>query len=239
MELLKFNKLFHAQIGDLPDEAKRQFGRMYAAFLEGDTGKFSWDDIAPLSSNEVVERASLSSDDITLGESLMGQVAFLKLNGGLGTSMGCEGPKSLVPLSEKTTFLSLICDQVRYLRERWQNSIPFVLMNSFNTDRETRDFLSDSIEFLAFQQHQFPRILVETKGPFLPKDSKHAWNPPGHGDVYWSLMTSGVLDTLLSRGIKYVFISNSDNQNHIYNNYKQALSEIHPNRFSCYFFYKT
>ncbi len=211
MELLKFNKLFHEQMGDLPDEAKRQFGRMYAAFLEGDTGKFSWDDIAPLSSDEVVERASLSPDDINLGESLMGQVAVLKLNGGLGTSMGCEGPKSLVPLSEKTTFLSLICDQIRYLRKRWQKPIPFVLMNSFNTDRETRDFLSDSIEFLAFQQHQFPRILAVTKGPFLPKDSKHAWNPPGHGDVYWSLLTSGVLDTLLSRGIKYVFISNSDN----------------------------
>ncbi|MSR89225.1 MAG: UTP--glucose-1-phosphate uridylyltransferase [Candidatus Margulisbacteria bacterium] len=211
MELLKGNKLFHEQIDGLPDEAKRQFCRMYAAFLEGDTGKFFWDDIDPLSAHEVVERASLSSDDIELGESLMGQVAFLKLNGGLGMSMGCEGPKSLVPLSEKTTFLSLICDQIRYLRKRWQKSIPFVLMNSFSTDRKTREFLSDSIDFLAFQQHQFPRILAATKGPFLPQDSQQAWNPPGHGDVYWSLLTSGVLDTLLSRGITYVFISNSDN----------------------------
>lgn len=35
--------------------------------------------------------------------------------------------------------------------------------------------------------------------------------PPGHGDVYPSLLGSGFLDRLLSKGIKYLFVSNSDN----------------------------
>jgi UDP-N-acetylglucosamine pyrophosphorylase len=35
--------------------------------------------------------------------------------------------------------------------------------------------------------------------------------PPGHGDIYPSLLGSGMLDALVSEGIKYLFVSNSDN----------------------------
>ena len=35
--------------------------------------------------------------------------------------------------------------------------------------------------------------------------------PPGHGDIYPSLLGSGMLDRLRKAGIKYVFVSNSDN----------------------------
>ena len=35
--------------------------------------------------------------------------------------------------------------------------------------------------------------------------------PPGHGDIYSSLLGSGMLDRLIKSGIKYLFVSNSDN----------------------------
>ena len=35
--------------------------------------------------------------------------------------------------------------------------------------------------------------------------------PPGHGDIYCSLLGSGMLDRLVKAGIKYLFVSNSDN----------------------------
>ena len=35
--------------------------------------------------------------------------------------------------------------------------------------------------------------------------------PPGHGDIYPSLLGSGFLDRLIKSGIKYLFVSNSDN----------------------------
>jgi UTP--glucose-1-phosphate uridylyltransferase len=35
--------------------------------------------------------------------------------------------------------------------------------------------------------------------------------PPGHGDIYPSLLGSGMLEKLLAKGIKYLFVSNSDN----------------------------
>lgn len=37
------------------------------------------------------------------------------------------------------------------------------------------------------------------------------WCPPGHGDLYAALLGSGKLDALLEEGIKYMFVSNSDN----------------------------
>jgi UTP--glucose-1-phosphate uridylyltransferase len=37
------------------------------------------------------------------------------------------------------------------------------------------------------------------------------WAPPGHGDVYPSLVGSGMLDALLEHGYRYLFLSNSDN----------------------------
>ncbi len=37
---------------------------------------------------------------------------MLKLNGGLGTSMGLEKAKSLLPVKEGKTFLDLIAEQV-------------------------------------------------------------------------------------------------------------------------------
>ncbi|HSD81851.1 MAG TPA: UTP--glucose-1-phosphate uridylyltransferase, partial [Solirubrobacteraceae bacterium] len=37
------------------------------------------------------------------------------------------------------------------------------------------------------------------------------WAPPGHGDLYIALETSGMLDALLERGYRWAFVSNSDN----------------------------
>jgi UTP--glucose-1-phosphate uridylyltransferase len=43
------------------------------------------------------------------------------------------------------------------------------------------------------------------------QESKTAWYPPGHGDLFNALQRSGVLDRLLSEGKQYLFVSNSDN----------------------------
>ena len=44
---------------------------------------------------------------------LLSATAVLKLNGGLGTSMGLEKAKSLLPVKDGKTFLDLIAEQVR------------------------------------------------------------------------------------------------------------------------------
>ena len=46
---------------------------------------------------------------------MLKKLAVVKLNGGLGTSMGCKGPKSIIPIRNDLTFLDLTVQQVRNL----------------------------------------------------------------------------------------------------------------------------
>jgi len=53
---------------------------------------------------------------------------------------------------------------------------------------------------------------AETMAPATwEKNPSNEWCPPGHGDLYAALAGSGWLDALLSGGVKYAFVSNSDN----------------------------
>lgn len=44
--------------------------------------------------------------------SILDKLAVLKLNGGLGTTMGCVGPKSVIEVREGMTFLDLSVRQI-------------------------------------------------------------------------------------------------------------------------------
>ena len=51
------------------------------------------------------------ADDASMKE-MLDQLVVVKLNGGLGTSMGCKGPKSVIPVRSDLTFLDLTVQQV-------------------------------------------------------------------------------------------------------------------------------
>jgi UTP--glucose-1-phosphate uridylyltransferase len=91
-------------------------------------------------------------------------------------------------------------------------------MNSFNTEADTLASLRPYSDLpvagipLSFLQHRFPKVLQAGLTPASwPDDPDLEWNPPGHGDIYTALVTSGMLENLLAEGICYAFISNSDN----------------------------
>jgi len=90
-------------------------------------------------------------------------------------------------------------------------------MNSFNTDAETKKVLvkySDhNVSISTFQQSKFPRFYKDTLNP-IPKPGVFKagdWYPPGSGDVFASLSSSGLLDKFIQQGKEYVFISNVEN----------------------------
>ena len=62
---------------------------------------------------------------------------MIKLNGGLGTSMGMTKAKSLLEVKDGRTFLDLIAEQILDLRERSGARLPLVLMNSFATQADS------------------------------------------------------------------------------------------------------
>ncbi len=143
------------------------------------------------------------------GRSALNRTARIVLNGGLGTTMGLTGPKSLVKVKNGKRFIDII------IQDAGRENIPLCLMNSDSTHeaicREVAG-ADENLPPLMFFQNMFPKLLQETLMPaFHPEDETLEWNPAGHGDVYNSLYTSGLLDKLLGHGIHYAFISNSDN----------------------------
>lgn len=145
------------------------------------------------------------------GMSLLSNVAVIKLNGGRSTTMGGEVPKGILKAKDGLSYLEIITNQMRRVREEWQVDIPLVLMNSFFTHDATMEIVSRSnVSVLTFIQNQVPRLVEDTLAP-LDTGTDHDWVPPGHGDVYASLRRSGILEKLLADGRKWVFISNLDN----------------------------
>jgi UTP--glucose-1-phosphate uridylyltransferase len=133
-----------------------------------------------------------------------------KLNGGLGTSMGCAGPKSLIKVKGEKTFLDLIVEQVRQLNAKWNKDIPLLLMNSFYTDKETAAFFdSCDVPVMTFEQNMFPRVDAESFLPLNPDEC--GWYPPGHGDFYNCMEQQGILRRLIEQGKDILFMSNVDN----------------------------
>ena len=149
---------------------------------------------------------------------VLDRLVIIKLNGGLGTSMGLSGPKSLLQVKPGTSFLDVIARQVLALRERHRARLPLVLMNSAATRGPSLDALRryDSLCVPGvppdFPQGREPKIRADNWLPARwPADPELEWCPPGHGDIYTALAASGTLDALLSAGLRYAFISNSDN----------------------------
>ncbi len=152
------------------------------------------------------------------GGPLLDQLAVIKLNGGLGTSMGLERAKSLITAKGSDTFLDFIAKQILHLRaSSGAPKLAFYLMDSFSTQADTLAYLKKYPALapdgeLDFLQSKVPKLEVKTLLPIAwPAQPDLEWCPPGHGDLYPSLLGCGLLDKLLARGIRFLFVSNSDN----------------------------
>ena len=149
---------------------------------------------------------------------MLDQLVVVKLNGGLGTSMGLSGPKSLLEVKPGATFLDIAARQVLALRERHGARVPLVLMNSAITRDPSLELLHryDGLAVPGvppdFLQGREPKIGADDFQPAQwPADPELEWCPPGHGDIYPALAVSGTLDALLGAGFRYAFVSNADN----------------------------
>jgi UTP--glucose-1-phosphate uridylyltransferase len=184
------------------------FVNYYKQVSKGATGLISDRELNPVSEEEIADARKQGAYNIA-GEKAYPQAVMIVLNGGLGTSMGLTGAKSLLAVKDEKSFLQLKIEQAE------AKGIGLIFMNSFNTDEDTRAAVAairPSQPPRYFLQHKFPKILRENLAPAQwPPNPELEWNPPGHGEIYTALHTSGLLDKLLADGVMYALIANSDN----------------------------
>jgi UTP--glucose-1-phosphate uridylyltransferase len=194
------------------DAARQTFARLLERLLAGESGAIPGDELEPVHDLPALE--DLPRHDPA---GALARAVVIKLNGGLGTSMGLSGPKSLIEVKPGVTFLDAIVRQVLALRRSHGVRLPLVLMNSFSTREATLAALERYPDLRAdvpldFLQSVEPKLRADDLEPVeWPDDPRLEWAPPGHGDLYPALAGSGMLATLLERGYEYAFVSNSDN----------------------------
>lgn len=191
------------------------FSHYYRLLEGGQTGLIPEDSIDPLTEVPALDQLEV---DPVLARDALAKTVIIKLNGGLGTSMGMERAKSLLPVRDGATFLDLIVEQVLSAREKYGVSLPLLLMNSFRTHAESLAALAHHPRIavrglpLDFVQNQEPKLLAADLTPVVwAADPALEWCPPGHGDLYTAILGSGALDRLLEAGYRYAAVSNSDN----------------------------
>lgn len=232
-------------LDQISENEKSGFINLVTRYLSGEAEQIEWSKIQTPTDEVVVPYDTLAPapEDLEATKKLLDKLVVLKLNGGLGTTMGCTGPKSVIEVRNGFTFLDLIVIQIESLNKKYGCNVPLLLMNSFNTHDDTQKIVekysNSDIEIHTFNQSQYPRLVVDD---FLPLPSKgvtgkDGWYPPGHGDVFPALTNSGKLDAMLSKGKEYVFVANSDNLgaivdlkilNHLINNQNEYCMEVTP-----------
>ena len=129
------------------------FSYYYKKVVEGETGLIFDRDIDPVDKDELKDANTLGSWTAA-GKEAFKHAVRITLNGGLGTSMGLTGPKSLVEVKDGKTFLEIILQQAEHCQ------VKLALMNSFSTHEDTLLALSkiNPPRFpLTFIQHKFPK----------------------------------------------------------------------------------
>jgi UTP--glucose-1-phosphate uridylyltransferase len=189
------------------------FARRFAQLQDPGAGLLPGDELDPVDDVPALEELDGTSNP----NAILDRLAVIKLNGGLGTSMGLHGPKSLIEVKPGHTFLDVIARQVLALRARHDIArVPLVLLDSFSTRARTLETLPAELAVPGippdFLQSREPKLRADTLAPVdWPADPELEWCPPGHGDLYVSLHASGMLAMLLDAGIDWAFVSNSDN----------------------------
>jgi UTP--glucose-1-phosphate uridylyltransferase len=116
------------------DVAVDTFAHYYGRLRDGDAGVLPEAEIEPVDDPPHADDLPEPADE---GAAALSAAVVIKLNGGLGTSMGMTQAKALLEVKDGLTFLDVIARQVLDLRTRTGAPLPLVLMNSFATREDS------------------------------------------------------------------------------------------------------
>jgi UTP--glucose-1-phosphate uridylyltransferase len=185
--------------------------------LNGDTGIIHENEIEPVEAIDTLQSIGAQPNLSSLGEQALGQLAVIRLNGGLGSSMGMPTAKSLLPVRGTLTFNDLMIRQLECLQRETGHNVPLIHMTSFRTDEDIKLVMQQAAYCnpedlpVTFRQHQHLKIYLDDLSPAQESRDDLNWNPPGHGDIYAALLATGIAQKLIDAGKRWLFVANSDN----------------------------
>lgn len=99
------------------------FTALFGRFLEETGPSVNWNKIEKLPNDAVRDYTTLETPTADIIHNMLNKLVVVKLNGGLGTSMGCHGPKSVIAVRNELTFLDLTVQQIEVRRTSSKMSI--------------------------------------------------------------------------------------------------------------------
>ena len=154
------------------------FAHYYRLVESGETGMVPESSIAPLDIPSI-EDVDVASPAPTDG---LARTAVVKLNGGLGTSMGLDRAKSLLEVRDGLAFLDIICRQVLHARREHGVRLPLLFMNSFRTSADTLEVLE---RYPDLAVDDLPLEFLQNKEPKLLADDLTPASRPDDPDLEW------------------------------------------------------
>lgn len=146
-----------------------------------------------------------------------GQVAMLTVAGGMGTRLGFDGPKGLVPVTPITqkTLFQVFAEKLKALQQVYKKPVHWLIMTSEETDRDTRKAFEEQgwydLNYVHFFKQGACPAFTENGLCAIQADGSVHYYPDGHGGVFKALDRSGLLKFLRQSGIKYIHYFQVDN----------------------------
>ncbi|MCR5279137.1 MAG: UDPGP type 1 family protein [Lachnospiraceae bacterium] len=148
-----------------------------------------------------------------------GKVAAVLLAGGMGTRLGCDGPKGIydIGITRRLYIFECLINNLTDVVNKAGAYIDLCVMTSDLNHEATVSFFKEhdyfgypSENICFFRQEMAPccdlegKILLESKG-------KVATSPNGNGGWYLSMMRAGIADRLRTKDIEYLNVFAVDN----------------------------
>ena len=191
------------------------FAHYFRLLEHGETGMIPESAIEPLDMESLAD-VEVSDEDAAAA---IRTTAVIKLNGGLGTSMGMDRAKSLLCVRRGLSFLDIIARQVLHLRSEYDataaadlhEQLPHLGRHHGRAGALRGPAASTGCRWSSCRTRSPSSWSKDLAPVSYPKDPDLEWCPPGHGDLYTALRGTGLLDRLIDAGYERVFVSNSDN----------------------------
>ena len=185
--------------------------------------KFGNDVIEPIeytNRKDIPEAKKQELIDLGIKELKEGKYAIVTMAGGQGTRLGHNGPKGTFEVNingEIKSIFELIFEKILVAKKLYDVEIPWYIMTSKENNNQTVAFFEKHHYFdypkskiTFFTQGELPMLDVNGK-ILLTKENEVKFAANGHGGIFSSMLDSGIIFDMKSRGIDKVYISGIDN----------------------------